>query len=246
MLDKTFCHVQGISVLTEKKILEEVQDWDDFVLKCDDISCLSEMKKRVVLSEINFSKNALEESNLVYFRDKLPPKEHYRLSNFGKIAYVDIETTGLSKYTDKITTIGIYDGNESKVFIRNHDLDEAKERLKDFDIIVTFNGKQFDLPFIEQHFGEKYDFVHLDLRFMLAEFGLKGGLKRIERELGVTRDEEVEGVDGFEAVRLWRRYERFQDEDALRKLVKYNIEDIENLETLLSWYLKRKEDEFRK
>jgi len=71
---------------------------------------------------------------------------------------------------------------------------------------------------MEHKFKEKYDIIHLDLRYMLKEFGFSGGLKKIERELGVVRDEEVANVDGFEAVRLWRRYER-GDEEALRLLI---------------------------
>ena len=75
---------------------------------------------------------------------------------------------------------------------------------------------------------------------MLKEFNLSGGLKRIERELGLTRDEEVKDIDGFEAVILWKKYKYHNDLKSLEKLKKYNIEDIENLEVLLNWYLKNK------
>ncbi len=176
---------------------------------------------------------------MFYFKDKLPAKEHYRLAKYGRIAYVDIETTGLSKYYDKITMIGIYDGKNPKIYVRGDNLEDAREYLKEFDIVVTFNGKCFDLPFMEHKFKEKYDIIHLDLRYMLKEFGFSGGLKKIERELGVVRDEEVANVDGFEAVRLWRRYER-GDEEALRLLYKYNEEDIVNLKYLLEWYFEKK------
>jgi len=156
-----------------------------------------------------------------------------------RVAFVDIETTGLSRYSDEITLIGIYDGEEQHLFIKGKNLHDARQKLREFDIIVTFNGKQFDLPFIEHHFCEKYDCEHLDLRFMLKEFGLKGGLKAIEKELGINRPEEVADVDGREAVRLWRRYIS-GDQKALGLLVKYNREDVVNLKTLLEWYVNKK------
>lgn len=240
MLKKTFCHIDGISENTEKILLNNgVCDWDYFIKNFDNINCIPKKKLEKIRNEILFSKQMLDEKNLNYFKEKVPSKLHYRLANYGKIAYVDIETTGLSRYTDIITMIGIYDGNIAKSYVAGADLDEAYKKLNEFDIVVTFNGKTFDMPFIEYKSNKKYDLIHLDLRFMLKEFGLAGGLKNIEKELGITRPDEVDGVDGFEAVRLWRKYKN-GDEGALRKLLIYNKEDIVNLKYLLSWYLNKK------
>jgi len=244
MLKKTFCHASGISSNTEKVLWENgILTWDDFLENIDTISFLPTSKKEKLKSEILFSKDYLNENNINYFRDKLVPKEHFRLVNFGKIGYVDIETTGLSKYTNDITVIGIYDGKNSKIYVNGQDLEEAYEYLKEFDVVVTFNGKTFDMPFIEEKSGNKYDIIHLDLRYLLKELGYSGGLKNIEQELGITRAEEVQGVDGFEAVRLWKRYLR-GDDGALKTLLKYNEEDIVNLKFLLEHYLKEKEKMF--
>ncbi|MDA3855839.1 MAG: ribonuclease H-like domain-containing protein [Candidatus Woesearchaeota archaeon] len=241
MLKKTFCHTQGISNETEKVLWENgIGTWEEFLENFESISCIPQSKLEKIKTEIIFSREHLENNNLKYFQEKLIPKEHHRLANYGKIAYVDIETTGLSKYTDEITMIGIFDGETAKSYVSGQDLEEAYEKLKEFDIIVTFNGKTFDMPFIEYKSKIKYDKIHLDLRFMLKELGLAGGLKKIEIALGITRDDEVQGVDGFEAVRLWRRYKK-GDENALRKLLIYNKEDIVNLKFLLEYYLKEKE-----
>ena len=43
-------------------------------------------------------------------------------------------------------------------------------------------------------------------------------IKRIEKEIGITRSEEVEGVDGFEAVRLWKRYQKVLGQNGIRYL----------------------------
>jgi len=244
MIKKTFCHIDGVSETTEKKLWENnINSWEEFLDKHNEINFLPQSKIQKIKNEVLFSKQELEDSNLKYFKEKVPDKLHYRLSKYGKIAYLDIETTGLSRYTDIITMIGIYDGETAKSYINGIDLEEAYSKLKDFDIVVTFNGKSFDMPFIEHHAKIKYNIIHLDLRYLLKEFGFAGGLKKIETELGITRDDEVKGVDGFEAVRLWKKYKN-GDETALRKLLIYNKEDIVNLKYLLEYYLERKISSF--
>jgi hypothetical protein len=240
MIKKTFSHTDGISENTEKVIWENgISDWDDFLEKHHEINFLPQSKIDKIKSEIEFSKQNLENNNIRYFKEKLDPKQHWRLSNYGKVGYVDIETTGLSRWSHDITMIGIFDGENAKSYVAGIDLEGAKDHLDEFDIIVTFNGKQFDLPFIEHKFCKKYDCIHLDLRFMLKELGFCGGLKKIEKALGISRPDEIKDVDGFEAVRLWRRYMR-GDEEALNTLLEYNREDIVNLKFLLEYYLSEK------
>jgi uncharacterized protein YprB with RNaseH-like and TPR domain len=242
MLERTFCHIQGISPASEKLLWENgIDSWERFIEKGASLSCLPKTKLERIKSELPLSRQALENKELAYFKAMLPPKEHWRLSPLGKIAFVDIETTGLSRWTEEITILGIYDGTTPHLYINGKNLPLAKEKLAEFDIIVTFNGKQFDLPFIEHHFSCNFDFVHLDLRYMLKELGLQGGLKNIERELGIARHSDVQGIDGFEAVHLWRRYKR-GDQEALQKLLKYNEEDIVNLKTLLAYYIAQKQE----
>ena len=38
------------------------------------------------------------------------------------------------------------------------------------------------------------------------------------------------GLNGYDAVILWRRYERYHDEAALEKFIAYNRDDVVNLE----------------
>lgn len=53
--------------------------------------------------------------------------------------------------------------------------------------MITFNGGPFDLPFIRRQFpGIKLPPAHIDLRFFLRQLGLRGGLKAIERRLGLV------------------------------------------------------------
>ena len=97
------------------------------------------------------------------------------------------------------------------------------------DLLVTFNGARFDVPFLEQSFDLSLEYPHLDLLYPCRQIGLDGGLKAIERTIGLERDRP--DVSGEDAVRLWREYER-GDEGALETLVSYNREDAVNLRTL--------------
>ena len=55
-----------------------------------------------------------------------------------------------------------------------------------------------------------------------------GGLKAVERTLGIVRNERIADVDGYEAVRLWRAHRR-GDPGALATLIEYNRADTLNL-----------------
>ena len=109
------------------------------------------------------------------------------------------------------------------LFVNGINLDQFPAYVAQFPLLVTFNGSQFDVPFLRAHFPEaRLDQAHIDLRFVLRSLGYRGGLKAIERNLGLTRDAAIQGVDGFEAVRLWHRYRR-GDRAALMKLALYNL-----------------------
>jgi len=240
MITKTFCHIKGITPELEKSLWDhQILHWDDFEKKMDQVSNIPFSKLERIKAELPASQQALAKKDLAYFKALLKPNEHWRLWELGKIAFVDIETTGASHWSSEITVIGIYDGLIPYLYVNGKNLHEADAKLREFDIIVTFNGKCFDLPFIQQHFSCSYDFVHLDLRFMLKELGFQGGLKNIERQLNIGRDSDVIGVDGFEAVRLWAQYKR-GNQQALQKLLKYNEQDIINLKPLLEYYINNK------
>lgn len=59
---------------------------------------------------------------------------------------------------------------------------------------------------------------------------LKGGLKAVERKLGIGR--QTQGIDGWMAVQLWWDYINNCNATALETLLLYNREDVVNLQTL--------------
>lgn len=234
MIQKTFCFLPKVGPGTEAKIKAACSNWDEFLNT--EFSFLKNKSEHDDL--ILKAKAALIEKNSRFFSVVLPSNESWRLlDHFDKICYVDIETTGLSKDYHQITTMCLYDGNaqnEVKTWINGQNMSEESLRAEfsKYDLIVTFNGKMFDVPFINAKFPSvMFDMPHVDLRWVLKRAGYSGGLKKIEKDLGIDRGAELEGVDGFEAVRLWKRYKR-GDQAALDLLVRYNQEDVINLKEL--------------
>ena len=152
-------------------------------------------------------------------------------------AYLDIETTGLSPSGCEITVIGIHLCRGKKAeFVQLVGVDVTvvgiMAALQDVDVIYTYNGSRFDLPFIHARLGINLAelFPHHDLMYDCWRKNLFGGLKGVERQLGVKR--KLPDMNGWEAVRLWWKYVDSFDLDALDKLCEYNKEDVLNLKTL--------------
>lgn len=234
MLTSTFIHAPGIGYSTERRIWDAgALTWDHFLTEYSELR-ISPGKKALLQPFVEESVVRLEEKDYAYFADVLPKKDHWRaLSEFGEtVGYLDIETTGCD-WGDCITVIGIYDGFEMKQFIQGINMDEFPAEIARYQTLVTFFGSGFDIPFIRRTYPDlKIDQLHVDLCHLLRRIGLTGGLKKIETHLGVRRIPETEGLDGFDAVRLWSEYRRGSQE-ALELLLLYNREDVINMEMLL-------------
>ena len=234
MLKHTFLHVPGIGYATEHKLWTQgFLSWEDYFN--NSVHCPMPLAIRDRLAEhLQESVKALAAGHARHFEMRLPPGELWRLyPEFGeKAAFLDIETTGLYLGADVITLIGLFDGQDTKVFIRDVNLEEFAQEIKKYSLIVTFNGKRFDIPFIRRTLGELPPYqAHIDLLYPLRKLGYRGGLKAIEAQLGLEREGALKEVDGFLAVLLWREYQR-GNRPALDTLVRYNLEDVVNLQYL--------------
>ncbi len=152
-------------------------------------------------------------------------------------AYLDIETTGFSREYHEITVVGINVciGETANLFqFIGNDItaDKILDALKGVNEIYTYNGKSFDLPFIYARLGANLTetFTHHDLMYDCHRNNLYGGYKEVERLLGIER--QLKEIDGLDAIKLWRRYVEYRDENALSTLREYNREDVLNLRIL--------------
>jgi len=198
------------------------------------------VERSVVRKTLETSVKALEKRDGSFFRKGLGIKEAWRAYPEFKdsCVYLDIETDG-GRSGASVTTIGLFDGVEFKCLIKGQNLDEFPEIIKQYGMIVTFFGASFDLPMLEKRFfGLKFNQLHLDLCPTLHRLGLKGGLKKIEKQLGIARGDDTDGLNGLDAIRLWRAYSLQGDEEALETLVAYNREDVVNMEYLAGYAYK--------
>ena len=234
MLNNSFSHIPCVGPITERKIWRSgIKTMDDFIKSSPDF--FSPNKRQTIIDYIHISKKHINNKNVQFFYKNLPSGEHWRLfKEFRKnIVYLDIETTGLGMLEDIITTIALYDGERINYYVNGENLSQFKEDIQKYKALVTYNGKTFDIPFIENYFGVRMPHAHLDLRYILRSLGYSGGLKSCERQLGIGRTGSLADVDGFFAVLLWNDYKKKGNEKSLETLLSYNIEDVLNLEFLM-------------
>lgn len=242
MLTHTFCHLPGIGLNTEKRWWDQgILTWEDFLVRKP--SRMSANRHQFLAQEVENSLYRLESGQAAYFSARLPKSETWRVfaSFTHSLAYVDIETTGGLNGLDHITTIAAYDRTQVHTFVHGRNLEQAADLLIQPQLLITYNGSCFDLPYLRRELGLPTPAAHIDLRFVLASLGLKGGLKGCERQLGLDRGE-LDGFDGYLAVLLWHGHQTHQDTRYLHTLLRYNCEDVLNLDALMIEAWNRKLD----
>lgn len=242
MLQFTFRHIKGFGAKKEAELWRgQTFTWEDYERSFSTQLSLFTDKAEDLPSLLWESKLALKTGDVDYFATRLPHQEHFRiaLSYPEETMFLDIETTGLSRYYDKITLIGWSIGTEFGVYLQGEDDTEFRKALAKAKAIVTFNGSIFDLPFIRNEFEEiTFPACHIDLRFLSKRVGLSGGQKAIEEILGLKRSAQAAEVDGLKATLLWHKY-KWGDMDALRQLIIYNHADVEGMKVILDKVAKK-------
>ncbi len=231
MLTRTFAHLQGVGAKTEGDLWNAgFHTWSDIEEKKP--SGFSASKWEYFRNNLSQARQNFA-TKPTFFTKLLPASQHWRIfSQFRQVtAYLDIETTGLGP-SAYITTIALYDGTRTRTYVQGKNLDEFPIDIMEYDVLVTYNGKTFDVPVIEKYFGMLLPQAHIDLRYILGGLGFKGGLKKCEVMLGIDRDE-LAGVDGYMAVLLWNHFRETGDQKAMDTLLAYNIMDTVNLEILM-------------
>lgn len=240
MLRSTFLHLKGFGLKKERSLWQQgVVSWEDYVPETSQQAfLLAELEPD---SPLLPSIEAFKNGDMSFFAESLPSPFHYRipLSFPEETIFLDIETTGLSHYYDIITLVGWSVKDEFGVWVNGSDETAFREAISRAKAIVTFNGTMFDLKFINKFFPDlDLPKIHVDLRFLAKKAGLTGGQKAIEKEIGFARDEDVDGMLGEAAPILWHKYRR-GDNDALKRLIVYNHEDIEGMKAVFDSCIER-------
>ncbi len=242
MLKRTFLHLPGVGARTEALFWRlGLRTWED-MLAAPRLGGLAPERLDRWQEGLLESLAYFDEPR--YFASRLPAEEHWRLFRQyrPRAAYLDIETFGNGWPGLQVTVVGLYDGCDFRQFVYGHNLEKFRRALEGYDLLVTYNGSQFDLPVLRDYFpGLRLPAVHLDLRFILARLGFRGGLKGIEPKFGIKRPPEVTGLDGYMAVLLWERHQR-GDRAALEVLMEYNRQDVVNLEALMEGAFRLNQD----
>ena len=233
MLEKTFVHVQGIGYQTERRLWDQGADcWNTFLADPTAYQ-VSRTRLPILIDTVSRSPDALARGDYGFFRERLAQRDHWRaLRDFpDRVVYLDIETDGGTDF-DNVTVVGVYDGKQLRQYVRGENLLDFPEAMENAALIVTFFGGGFDIPVLRNAFPRvRFNQLHLDLCPTLRRLGLAGGLKSIERQLGIERSPETAGLNGWDAVRLWREW-RYGSKEALDVLLRYNGEDVLNMAPL--------------
>jgi uncharacterized protein len=233
MIDRTFQLIRGVGPAREKDLWRRgVRTWSD--LPQNQVT-LSQKLDPALREAIDHARLALHSRDLPALLALIPQRERWRLfPHFAdEAAYLDIETEGTAADAE-VTCVGVLYRGEVRAFVNGFNLEAFPEFASGLTLLVTFNGSCFDVPVLERRFrGLKLPRAHIDARFTARSAGLEGGLKALEKGLGLERPLHLQGVNGFDAVRLWRIWRETSNRAALGKLVEYNLYDAVQLKPVL-------------
>ena len=242
MLDRTFQLISGVGPAREKELWRRgIRQWSDFPSDQVGRSVKADPVMRAAIDE---AREALERRDVRALVAMLPSRERWRLfPHFAEdCAYLDIETDG-SGPDCEVTAVGVLFRGQVHAFVPGYNLAAFEELAAEIPVLVTFNGACFDVPVLERYFRHlRLTPAHIDLRFAGRAVGLEGGLKRIENEVGLHRPPHLQGVDGYEAVRLWQAWRYGRDREALKRMIEYNLYDAIQLKPLLERIYNRSRD----
>lgn len=168
-------------------------------------------------------------------------------------AVFDIETTGLSPAWSKVILSGILmvGGGRAEViqyFADSPDdekqiIEKTLEALRQVDFILTYNGKHFDMPFMEaraKKYGIQFNpgIYNLDLFLVVqGHSGLRESLPNLKQKtlevfmgLADSRDDEISGGD---SVALYEKYMQTHAFALEKTILLHNHDDLLQLYKLL-------------
>lgn len=174
-----------------------------------------------------------------------------RIGNLEDLLFFDIETTGFSGDRCQLYLIGCtYYKEGSWNLIQWFADTKASEEallhhffafLKNYKIVVHFNGDGFDIPFLQKrckHFDLPYDFsgvTSFDIYKKIKPYRKLLGLdhlkqKSIEQFLGIARTDKY---NGGELIEVYRDYLMTKEQELYDRLILHNEDDLKGMPLIL-------------
>ncbi len=234
MLESSFIFLNGIGETTERRLWADgVTHWREF-LETSTTLGIGPARKALYNREVERIWEDCQRARWRMVAGRFKAAHHWRLFEAfrTRTVFLDIETNGYPASVGKITMVGLYSNHSMTTLVRHQNLTQNRlqEELSNYDLIVTFFGSGFDLPYLRASYPRvDLSHAHFDLCFAARRLGLRGGLKHIESELGFARSGDLQGLDGWDAVNLWHDWQA-GNERAGETLRAYNEADVRNLE----------------
>ncbi|MEJ5226357.1 ribonuclease H-like domain-containing protein [Thermodesulfovibrio sp.] len=235
MIRHTFLLLNGIGEKRERKLWQEgILTWEDFCC-CKSILDIEGERKKHYDDFLCRASESLNSKDCLFFSKYLKKREHWRLFEkfVNEAVCLDIETNGFTaEKGGYVTVVGLYSVEGYRAFVRGENLTEEslQEALDGYKYLITFYGSIFDIPFLKKEFPNlQIDHIpHFDLFWAGKRLGIQGGLKKLETMFLIERDEDLKGLNGYDAVKFWKAYLNGHTE-SLEYLIAYNRADTENL-----------------
>jgi len=237
MLRSSFINLDKIGAGREEHLWKQgISSWHDF-LAAGTVFGISNERKLYYDLRLRQAGKALMDNDSGHFLGLLPRSETWRMYREfrDEALFLDIEVSGMGRHDD-VSIISMNDWERSMVMIRGYNLDMGHicRTISRYKLLVTFNGSVHDIPFLQKRYRIPL-LPHVDLRHLCARVGLTGGLKEIEKRIGIRRSPIVQKMYSGDPWRLYRMWRASGDEHYLNLLIEYNDQDSASLMPLADY-----------
>ena len=174
-----------------------------------------------------------------------------------RVLYLDIETTGLSGQPLFLVGVMEFTGDDfllKQYFARDyaeevHLMADLVEHLPHFDLLVTFNGRSFDVPFMRNR--AVVNRLHLDVpprHFDLLHesrrhwSGMLPNCKLVTLEQYLCRRRRIDDIPGALIPAAYHDYVHTTNADAMRHVIHHNALDLVTMAEIALYMLTGKND----
>lgn len=179
---------------------------------------------------------------------ELPAKLKHRI-DLNKTVFLDIESTGL-RPNRPLFLVGLLLCRDGQLVLRQYLARHPQEEgpllrdlareLADQQILITYNGKRFDLPYIEERMAchgvaFKWGNFHIDLLWHArARYrGVLPDCRLVTLEENILSEKRRDDVPGARIPQAYNSFVKKQEPALMRKILEHNALDLISLYKLL-------------